>query len=415
MEEENKERRQKIYKTIMLVVLTAFITFMITSLTLYTKYTNSSASGLLEGAKEAIFSGSSASNLTTYIEKVKKIISSNYLYADKIDEDKLEKSAVEGYVSGLGDDYTEYIPADEMNEFTEDITGSFVGVGIYMIADEETQKVVVYYPIPDSPAEKAGVKAGDIIVSVDGIEYPFEEFNTIAEKIRGEAGTKVKLVVERDGKQLNFEITREKVNTNPITTEVLENNIGYLTLPSFDSGTAEKFKEKVEELKNKGIKSLIIDLRNNGGGIVDESTEIADYILEKGKTIMTTVDNKDNKEETKSKNDPIFDMPIVILTNENTASASEILTGALKDNGKAKVIGTNTYGKGVIQTVFTLTDGSGLKLTTAEYYTPNGTAINGVGIKPDIEVKLPSEITNIYSVTKEKDTQLQKAIEELGK
>ena len=400
MEEENKSKR--IYKNIMLVIITAFITFIITSLSLYTYFSNNGTS---------LFSSEQISNLETSLNKIQSLIDDYYLWSDEIDEDALIESAIEGYVEGLGDVYTEYIPEEDMEEFTEDITGSFVGIGIYMIGDEETDSIVVYYPIPDSPAEQAGVQAGDIIKSVDGVEYTYEDIDTIADNIKGEEGTTVTLVVERDGEELKFEIERATINTNPITIEVLEDNIGYLKLPSFDTDTAEDFKEKVEELQKQGCTSLIIDLRNNGGGILDETTDIADLLLEKGRTIITTKDKYENEEVIISEDEATFEMPVVILANENSASASEVLIGALKDNDRATIIGTTTYGKGVIQTVISLSNGGSLKLTTAEYYTPNGTAINGVGIDPDIEIELPDTVTNIYSVDESEDTQLQAAIE----
>ena len=400
MEEEEKAKR--IYKNIMLVIITAFVTFLITSLSLYTYFSNNGTS---------LFSSEQISNLETSLNKIQSLIDEYYLWSDEIDEDALIESAIEGYVEGLGDVYTEYIPEEDMEEFTEDITGSFVGIGIYMIGDEETDSIVVYYPIPDSPAEQAGVQAGDIIKSVDGVEYTYEDIDTIADNIKGEEGTTVTLVVERDGEELEFEIERATINTNPITIEVLEDNIGYLKLPSFDTDTAEDFKEKVEELQKQGCTSLIIDLRNNGGGILDETTDIADLLLEKGRTIITTKDKYENEEVIISEDEATFEMPIVILANENSASASEVLIGALKDNDRATIIGTTTYGKGVIQTVISLSNGGSLKLTTAEYYTPNGTAINGVGIDPDIEIELPDTVTNIYSVDESEDTQLQAAIE----
>lgn len=411
MKDEHKSKAERIYKITMLVVLTVFMTFMVTSLTLYTYFTRNPVYTLVTGETNGIES----SNIDNYLSKIKSIISKNYLWKEKIDEKKLKDSAIEGYVSGLGDKYTEYIPESEMKKFTEDIKGSFVGIGIYMVADEDTKKIVVYYPIPDSPAEKAGIKSGDIIVSVDGKQYSFEEFDTIADHIKGKEGTKVKLVIERDGKQLEFEITRKKIETNPITIKMFDNNIGYLKLPSFDEGAANRFKEKLDELKSKGAKSLIIDLRNNGGGIVDESTDIADFFLDKGKTIISTKDNNGTEEKTQSKKQKSYDMPVIVLVNENTASASEILTGALRDNEVIKVVGTKTYGKGVIQTVIPLSDGSGLKITTAEYFTPNGTEINNKGIKPDIEVKLPDTVKSLYSVKESDDTQLKRAIEELSK
>ena len=411
MNEKHEETAQRIYKVVMLVLLTAFITFMITSLSLYTYFTKNPPYTLITGDS----SSAENSDLDTYLKKIKSVIDKNYLWKDEIDDQKLKDGAIEGYVKGLGDKYTEYIPKSDMKEFTENITGSFVGIGIYMISDEDSGRVIVYYPIPESPAEKAGIKPGDAIISVNGVEYTSEDFDKIADYIKGEIGTKVKLVIERDGKRLDFEITRQKIEVNPISSKILKENIGYINLPSFDSDSSKKLKEKIDDLVSKGAKSLILDLRNNGGGIVDEATNIADYFLDKGKTIMTTKDNKGKEEVEKTKSKTTYDMPLVVLTNENTASASEILTAALKDNERAKVIGTKTYGKGVIQAVLTLSDGSGIKITTAEYFTPNGTEINKKGISPDIEVKLPDTVKNIYAVKENDDTQLNKAIEELSK
>ncbi|MBP3832092.1 MAG: S41 family peptidase [Clostridia bacterium] len=406
MKEKQEETAQKIYKVIMLVILTAFITFMVTSLSMYTYFKQNPTLQFVEGEK---------SDIDTYLSKIKKAIDKNFLWQDKIDEEKLKDGAIKGYVEGLGDKYTEYISKDEMKKFTENINGSFMGIGIYMIADESSGKIIVHHPISDSPAYNAGIKAGDVIVSVDGVEYGYDELNTIADHIKGEAGTKVKLVIERDGKNIDFEIERAKIETNPITSKMLEKDIGYLNLPSFDKDVSKKLKEKIDDLTAKGAKSLILDLRNNGGGMVDECEEITDLFLDKGKTIMTTKDKKGNVEKSVTKNKKTYDLPLVILVNENTASASEILTGALKDNNRIKVIGTKTYGKGVIQSVFNLSDGSGLKITTAEYFTPNGIEINKKGITPDIEVKLPDTVKSVYAVEEKDDTQLKKAIEELSK
>lgn len=406
MKEKQEEIAQKIYKVIMLVILTAFITFMITSLSMYTYFKQNPTLQFVEGEK---------SDIDTYLSKVKKAIDKNFLWQDKIDEEKLKDGAIKGYVEGLGDKYTEYISKDEMKKFTENINGSFMGIGIYMIADESSGKIIVHHPISDSPAYKAGIKAGDVIVSVDGVEYGYDELNTIADHIKGEAGTKVKLVIERDGKNIDFEIERAKIETNPITSKMFEKDIGYLNLPSFDKDVSKKLKEKIDDLTAKGAKSLILDLRNNGGGMVDECEEITDLFLDKDKTIMTTKDKKGNVQKSVTKNKKTYDLPLVILVNENTASASEILTGALKDNNRIKVIGTKTYGKGVIQSVFNLSDGSGLKITTAEYFTPKGIEINKKGITPDIEVKLPDTVKSVYAVEEKDDTQLKKAIEELSK
>ena len=376
MNEKNEKTAYRIYKVIMAVILTAFITFMITSLSLYTYFTKNSPYALITGENSV---SAENSNIDRYLARIKSVIEKKYLWNNKIGNNKVKESIIKGYVNGLGDKYTEYIPKSEIKSFTENITGSFVGIGVYMIADEDTKKIIVYYPIPESPAEKAGIKSGDAILRVDGKEYGFDDFDIIADNIKGKEGTKVKLVIEREGKEMTFEI-----------------------------------KEKIDDLTSKGAKSLILDLRNNGGGIVEESTDIADLFLDKGKIIMTTKDNKGEEEITKSKTKKQYDIPLIILTNENTASASEILTAALKDNERAISIGTKTYGKGVIQTVLTLSDGSGLKITTAEYFTPNGTELNKKGIKPNLEVKLPDTVKSIYAVKEEDDTQLNKAIEELS-
>ena len=298
-----------------------------------------------------------------------------------------------------------------MQNYLDDVTGNFVGIGIYMVKDTQSDRVMVLSPIKGSPAEKAGILPGDLIVSVNDVEYTAEEMSVASNEIKGEEGTTVKITILRENETKTFEITRENIKINPVEGKVLQDNIGYIAFSSFDDGTAEEFKAKFEELQNQGIKSLIIDLRNNGGGIVDEALQIADYILEKDKVILYEVDKNNKEKIEKSENDPIINMPIILLTNENTASSSEILAGALKDNGKAKIVGTKTYGKGVIQQLLTLPDKSGLKITSEEYLTPNKTKINSIGIQPDEEVKLPDTVKNVLSVEEKDDTQLQKAIE----
>ena len=410
-----EERKNRIYRTIMIIVLTAFVTFMITFFGMYSYLKDenhlimsNNDSFLIEDSKT-----SSDMGLEKYLTKIKSTIDQYYLWKNDIKEEDLKNGAIEGYVKGIGDEYTEYIPADKMKDYKENIIGSFVGVGIYMVADEEADRVLVYYPIPGSPAEKAGIKSGDLIISVDGTEYKAKDLDRISSFIKGEVGTKVNLVIQRDGEKMSFDLIREKITTNPITTKILDNNIGYLKLPSFDDDTANGFKEKVEELQKQGAQKLIIDLRNNGGGIVDEAVDIADMFLDKGKTIFTSVNNKDKKTETLSKHDPIFTMPVIVLVNDNSASASEILASGLQDNERAKLVGTKTFGKGIIQTLLSLKDGSGLKITTEQYFTPKGTTIHKAGIKPDEEVKLPDTVKSVYKLEENEDTQLKKAIEML--
>ncbi len=399
----NLEKRQKIYRSIMLVILSVLITFITTTVVLY-KYLKA------DGNIKYILVSDNDSSIGAEISKLRTIIDQYYL--GEIDDEKLKEGAISGYINALGDEYTAYITKEEYDEFQANIMGNYVGIGIYMSVYKNSDEIVIIAPIKNSPAEKSGLKSGDIITKVNGIEYSGVDGMEIAsDQIKGEEGTTVDIEIKRNEEILNYTITREKVIMNPITAEVLENNIGYIQLISFDENCSQEFKEKYEELQIKGIKSLIIDLRNNGGGIVQEALTIADYIVPKYKTLMVTVNKTENEVTEIAEQEPIITMPVIVLVNENSASASEILVGALKENGCAKIVGTKTFGKGVIQEILKLADGSALKLTTEEYFTPNRNKINGVGIDPDVIVELPEDVLPSYSIERTKDTQLNKAIE----
>lgn len=394
-----KERAQNIYKTIMLVVLTAVITFIITSITMYQPLGKETVKYM---TRDSI--GKTFQTFRNFIEKH---------YIGEINDTQMLETAIKGYVEGLNDEYSEYITKEEMEEYMQDATGNYVGIGIYITNNTQTNEIVVLMPMKGSPAEEAGLKSGDVITKVDGVAYTGEELNKASSALKKEEGTKANLEILRNGEVLTFEIERKKVKINHIETEILENTIGYMKISTFDEGCYEEFKQKWEELAKQNITSLMIDLRNNGGGIVEEATNMADMMVEKGKTLLITASKNKEEEQTKAKQEKTIHVPIVILVNENTASSSEILAAAVKENNEnVTIIGTKTYGKGVIQTIFSLTDGSGLKLTTSEYYTPNHNAINKIGIKPDIEVEFPEE-ESLYTVEKQNDTQLQKAIEKL--
>lgn len=399
-----EKKRFKVYKIIMLVILVAFITFLCTSIGMYQYFTNNTNN-------YALLSNSSNSDIATTLNKYKSIIDKYYL--GEVDEEKLKEGAIKGYIEGLEDPYTEYISKEDMEDYLEDTMGNFVGIGIYMVKNTETDKIQVLAPIKNSPAERAGILPGDLIVAVDDVSYTADDMTEASTKIKGEEGTTVKVEILRGTETKIFELTRETIKVNPVEGKVLDNHIGYIEFSSFDEGTAEDFKAKYEELQKQGIDSLIIDLRNNGGGIVDEALKIADYIADKGLVLLYEIDKNNNEKVEKSENDPIINVPIIILTNENTASASEILAGALKDLEKAKTVGTTTYGKGVIQQVLSLPDGSGLKITSEKYLTPNKTEINEIGIEPDEKIELPDTVENVLLVEEKDDTQLQKAIEML--
>lgn len=387
----NKGKLAHIYNIIMLIIITALVTFSVTTIVLYksgeTKYiavTKGDTTGL-------------GATLTSF----KDLLNKKYLY--DMDESKMIEAAIKAYIGAAGDEYTEYFTKEEMESFTTYTTGNYVGVGIYMQADLEKNLILVSSTIKNGPAEGAGLKAGDIISKVNGVTYNASEISEMAANIKGEEGTIVELEIIRNGKTSSYTLVRKSVELYPLEGVVLENNVGYIQLATFDEGCADEFKQVYDELKQKKIKSLIIDLRHNGGGIVSEALQIADYILDKDSQMLITTDKNHNEEVEISKNDPIIDIPVAVLVDNETASASEILAGALKDHKKAMIVGEKTYGKGVIQELYTLNDGSGLKVTIKEYFTPNRNKINKVGITPDYEVS-NKEIKDI-------DYQLQRALE----
>lgn len=387
-----KNNAENIYKIVMLLLITIIITSLATAFATYHYITNNvsfSKSG----------DSTTLSGLEYTLTMFRKELEEKYI--GEINDEELIDGAMKGYVSALGDPYTVYYTKKEMEDIMQETNGNYVGIGIYMILDTEKNAISIVSPIENSPAEEAGILPGDIITKVDGVQYTGEQMDEASEKIKGEPGTKVKLEILRGTETINLELTRRKVLISHIVTKKLEDNIGYIAISDFEGGCADEFKTKYQELEKQGIKKLIIDLRNNGGGIVDEAIKIANMMTEKDSTLLITVDKNEKEEITKSKDKKAITMPIVILMNQYTASASEILAGALRDNNVATLVGTTTYGKGVIQTLHSLSDGSGLKITTNQYYTPNHNAINKIGITPDIKVELSDK----------EDNQLQKAIQ----
>lgn len=404
MKVKNKKSGNSVYKTIMTIIATAIVTSIITTVWIY-------GSATLNSTESSIGNAAKSSSLAAKLAVIRNKIDQEYI--GDINENDLIEGAIKGYVSGLNDVYTEYLTADEMSSFTEDIEGEFVGIGVYMTKDTERNLILVYGTIPDSPAEEAGLKTGDIITSVDDVECNGDDYDTIANSIKGIEGTKVKIGILRDGEELNFEIERKTVEVKHVTSQVLDNNIGYIYISSFEGDVSTQFENAYNDLKNQGITSLIIDVRNNGGGIVDESLDIAEMMTDKGQTLLIESDKNGEEEVIKSEKDKTITMPIVLLVNEYSASASEILAGILKEDvDNCTLIGNTTYGKGVIQTLYPLTDGSGIKITTNEYFTPNHNKINKIGIEPDIKV---DDYLFTGTLDKEKDTQLKRAIEELNK
>lgn len=396
----NFEKKNSIYRTVMIVIVTALVTFLITAIGVYNYYVKTE-----KGLAKSLVT-TETTQLDTKIQLIKKYLDEFYL-GDTSNEEELIESAIKGYVAGLGDEYTEYLTKEEYEELMVDVNGDYVGIGIYMTQDKY-ENIIVLLPIEGSPAAEANLKTGDIITKVNGEECTGMDLSVVASKVKGEEGTTVNLEIQREGEIISKNILRRRVQINHIKTDILEDNIGYIQILSFDDGCNKNFQTKLEELMNKGIKSLVIDVRDNGGGIVKEAIEISELFLPKDKIIMREIDkNGSEKLTTAKKDEEVSDMNVIILANENTASASEIFIGALKDNNIAKVVGTKTYGKGVMQEIVPVSSGGALKVTIEEFRTPNGDIINKKGISPDTEVKEEKD--------SKIDIQLQKAIEELKK
>ena len=305
-------------------------------------------------------------------------------YYVPVDEAKLKEGMYKGLFWGIGDPYSSYLTEEEYNEIMISTTGEYQGIGV-TIAPDEKGLINVVAPIDDSPADRAGIQAGDKIIGVGGELYDGASIDQAIAAMRGKPGTKVDIVVLRAGKELSFNITRANIVMKSVRSEILDDNIGYIRISSFEEKTADEFKEHLRDLEVKGVKGFVLDLRNNGGGLVDVSVDIADMLLDEG-IVTYTEDREGNRNYYKS-NTGSTSLPYVVLVNGNTASASEIVTAAIKDHNGGKVVGTKTYGKGIIQSIEKLSSGDAVKLTVMQYFSPEGHVIHNVGIAPDVEVE----------------------------
>ena len=333
-----------------------------------------------------------------------------YFY-DEVDAKALSEGVYKGVVEGLNDPYSEYYTAQEYADFEIATTGNYAGIGAQLSQDKDTMVVTVVKVYDDSPAESAGLRAGDIIEEVDDIQATSMELEQFVQKIRGEEGTSLQMTYIRDKKEHEVTITRAAITVPSVEYQMMEDGIGYIEISEFSSGTLSGFEEAIADLESQGMRAVIYDLRTNGGGLVDSVTQILDEILPKGTTVYM-LDKNGDKQTFTSDEAHQMNYPIVVLTSGNTASAAEIFSGAIRDYDWGTLIGTKTYGKGVVQSTFPLTDGSALKLTIATYYTPNGDSIHGKGIEPDIELEYEytgDEESAEYDYSK--DNQVQKAIE----
>ena len=338
----------------------------------------------------------------------------NLNYYEDVDASVLQKGLYSGLLEGLNDPYSAYYTEEEYKDLMEQTQGNFYGIGAGLSQDKESMQVTITKVYEDTPAEKAGLKAGDVIVKVDDIDATSMEVSDLVQHIRGEEGTTVHLEIYRPGESddLEYDIERAKVNYETVTGQLLDGGIGYIYVSEFGEDTANQFEKTIADLESQGMKAMIVDLRNNGGGMITAVTQMLDDILPEG-LLVYTEDKYGNRQEFKSSDDTKLEYPMAVLVNGYSASASEIFAGAIRDYDYGTLIGTTTYGKGVVQKIIPLPDGDAVKLTIAKYYTPKGENIQGTGIDPDIELEYeytgdPDADFDIYS-----DNQVAKAIEVL--
>lgn len=349
------------------------------------------------------------------VKKIDELMSYiDLYYNDDYDEDDIRNAIYAGTLEGLGDPYSVYYTADEYKDMQINTSGKYYGIGAALGQDAKTKEVTISKVYEGTPAEEAGLRDGDQIVKVNDTVSTSEELSDLVQKIRGEEGTTVHLKIYRASTKKTFEVDVERKNVElpSITSKMMDGGIGYIQISEFQSKTDEQFKSALADLKKQGMKSLIVDVRSNPGGLITAASNILDQILPEGTVVYT--EDKYGKREDYTSDSNCIDCPIAVLVNENSASASEIFAGAIKDYNYGTLIGTKTFGKGIVQTVFPLEDGDAVKITTAKYYTPKGNYIHGAGIEPDINLTYKYSGPEDETYDMKYDNQVQKAIEVLN-
>lgn len=382
--------------TITLMILAAAITFSVTMI-YYMDVFNGKVYNLKE--RETMYS---------QLSELDRIVRTNYV--GSIEEEELNEALADGYIKGVGDRYGRYFTAEEYEAYMIDLEGRMVGIGA-IITQDPSGYMLISEVYSESPAEIVGLQVGDLIVKVDEMDVNAENYAAAVEALRGEEGSKVNITYRREAEDTTIEITRRKVDIPTVFTRMISGNVGYVQVVEFTDSTAKQFSARVDELINQGAAALIFDMRNNGGGTITSVTEMLDKLLPEGEIVSATYKDGTTKVLAKSNADEI-DLPMVVLTNENTASAAELFTQALRDYGKAQSVGETTYGKGTMQAVKKLNDGSAVNVTIAYYLPPSGVSYDRIGIQPDYEVTLTEEMkANLANLDETTDPQLKKALE----
>lgn len=341
------------------------------------------------------------------VDSLIKLVDDYYLYDYEAED--MQIAMYRAIFDALGDPYSVYYTKDELEKFMESSSGTYCGIGVVVQQNMQTGIVTAVRPYLNCPGYEAGIRPGDIIYAVGGVEITGMDLNAAVSLIRGEENTTVTITIVRDGEKIDLDVVRRQINIETVTHRMLDNNIGYIQVEEFDEVTANQFKEAIEDLNDQGMEALVIDLRNNPGGLLNIVVEMCDYVIPKG--VVVSVKDRDGKgKEYYSNSDPIVKVPFAVLVNENSASASEIFAGAVKDYKAGTIVGKTTFGKGIVQSIYSFRDGTGAKVTIEDYYTPSGTSIHKIGVVPDVEVDLPDELKVLVDIPEDQDTQLQKAI-----
>lgn len=348
------------------------------------------------------------SEILEKISELDSVLDTYYLEADNIDPDEMMDNLYKGYISGLDERYTAYYTPEEYEQLMNDSQGVYVGIGVTVTTDQETGNMVIVTVTEDGPGEATGLLEGDTIISIEGESVQDMDLDTAVSKIQGEEGTEVTIGVYREstGETLEKTMTRRKMDAQTVAYSMLKDNIGYIQITAFDEVTVEQFDNAVSDLQSQNIRGLIVDVRGNPGGNVDSVCSILDRLLPEG-LLVYTIDKNGSKEEEYADNEEVLDIPMAVLVNGDSASASEIFAAALQDYDWAEIVGEQTYGKGIVQYIIPLSDGSAVKLTSAKYYTPNGECIHGIGVTPDVKVAADENSAS--------DTQLEAAVSEVEK
>lgn len=385
-------------KTVYTVLITAVLTFIASTITYFAFGSN------------IVYFLSHNKNAETLskLNRLDKLVD-KYYYGD-IDKNNMQQWAYSGYLAGLDDPYTEYISPDEYDSFNETSTGNYTGIGVEVIKSGE--ETVISDVFEGTPAESAGLMPGDIIKKIGGSDAYGKSLTEISSAIKEYAGKTFVITVERNGNVMDINIKPSEIETIQVSEKMLDNGISYIRISMFEGRCAEQLKTALDNAQKNGAKGIIFDVRGNPGGALNVITNCVDQILDEG--IILTVKDKNGKETVyKAKDDKKIDLPLVILTNSSTASAAEVFTSSLHDNGKAYVVGTKTFGKGVVQTIFDLGDNSIAKITTAKYFTPKNVCIDKIGITPDKVVELDEKYKDapVRYIPNGEDNQLNAAIE----